>query len=594
MPPKRRKSASGTPLSVKLPSTCTAKTITKKPEPESSENSDDEGENESDNGAEEDSSESDTEHDSAEIVSNTTGSSAVTSLTAKELFIGKAKKNPFIWFKTPNEFTDLLPYSNGSSKLKPIVSNVENVTQFFSHIICDDIISTITSYTNKKLDVKSQISIIEMKTFVGLLVLFGITKKRNTAINEIWNSQSIHFSNWAQVAMPRNRFQLIYTHICFSDIDNQHSKQAKFGKINDVFWKFKSNLSVLEPGENLCVDETLYSFRGRCSFKQYMPKKPSKYGLKFWCLVDVDTNYLLDTNIYLGKTNTNDTKEKDVGSKVVMSLVEKYANTNRVVYADNFFVSISLANKLWSQGLKLVGTIRSNKAEVPSSFLANKDREINSSLFAYKNQLTLVSFVPKLNKSVLLLSTKHHHEEHDLDYRKPVIICDYNHGKGGVDIFDFMITNSSCRRRTLRWTLSVFFFMLDVAVHNACTLEILRLRKAGKLETNESRARGQLKSELALSLINLNAKERLETIASKDYKYVPRSLMKSFNDVGLGKKRKERESDELSTSSPKRKRCYLCTNHNFTKHICKSCFQHVCGKHSETKMTSVCTNCQGE
>lgn len=74
----------------------------------------------------------------------------------------------------------------------------------------------------------------------------------------------------------------------------------------------------------------------------------------------------------MGKISAAAEREKDVGSKVVLSLCEKYQNSNRVIYADNFFVSISLATKLWYKGLKLVGTVRSNKAEVPQSFLASK------------------------------------------------------------------------------------------------------------------------------------------------------------------------------------------------------------------------------
>jgi Transposase IS4 len=41
---------------------------------------------------------------------------------------------------------------------------------------------------------------------------------------------------------------------------------------------FVSNYKL---SENATLDEMLPSFRGRCKFRQYMPNKPSKYGLKF-------------------------------------------------------------------------------------------------------------------------------------------------------------------------------------------------------------------------------------------------------------------------------------------------------------------------
>ena len=51
----------------------------------------------------------------------------------------------------------------------------------------------------------------------------------------------------------------------------------------------------------MVVDETLYGFRGRCSFRQYIPSKPDKYGLKYWNLVDNASLYVLNTDIYIGK-----------------------------------------------------------------------------------------------------------------------------------------------------------------------------------------------------------------------------------------------------------------------------------------------------
>jgi hypothetical protein len=43
--------------------------------------------------------------------------------------------------------------------------------------------------------------------------------------------------------------------------------------------------------------------------------------------------------------------------------------------------------------------------------LKNNKRIIGSSNFAFKDFLTLVSYVPKKNKAVILVSTKHHEEK---------------------------------------------------------------------------------------------------------------------------------------------------------------------------------------
>ena len=49
------------------------------------------------------------------------------------------------------------------------------------------------------------------------------------------------------------------------------------------------------------VDEQLIPFRGRCSFKQYMPEKPEKYGMKLLLMCDCLTGYTFNGKPYLGR-----------------------------------------------------------------------------------------------------------------------------------------------------------------------------------------------------------------------------------------------------------------------------------------------------
>ena len=115
----------------------------------------------------------------------------------------------------------------------------------------------------------------------------------------------------------------------------------------------------------------------------------------------------------------------------MLDLAEKYGHFNRTITADNFFISVSLADKLWDLKTRLLGTLRKNKEELPTEFLPNKKRKMFSSLFAFKEHRTLTSYVPKPNKCVILLSTMHHNNEVETDDpKKPQIILDYNKTKG--------------------------------------------------------------------------------------------------------------------------------------------------------------------
>jgi hypothetical protein len=51
-------------------------------------------------------------------------------------------------------------------------------------------------------------------------------------------------------------------------------------------------------------------------------------------------------------------------------------------------------------------------------------------MFAFKDYLSLVSFVPMKNKAVCLISSKHHEEKINELNKKPLIIMDLNARKG--------------------------------------------------------------------------------------------------------------------------------------------------------------------
>lgn len=80
---------------------------------------------------------------------------------------------------------------------------------------------------------------------------------------------------------------------------------------------------LFNPGKDVTVEEQLVPFKGRCSFRQYMPKKKkktAKYGLKIWVNADVATSYAWRSDIYLGKTG--DAAEVGQGKHIVMKMTE--------------------------------------------------------------------------------------------------------------------------------------------------------------------------------------------------------------------------------------------------------------------------------
>ena len=88
------------------------------------------------------------------------------------------------------------------------------------------------------------------------------------------------------------------------------------------------------------VDEQLIPFRGRCSFKQYMPSKPDKYGMKLFLLCDCLTGYTFNGKPYLGR------QENQMESDVVKILSSPFHFSGINITIDTWFTSSQLATDL--------------------------------------------------------------------------------------------------------------------------------------------------------------------------------------------------------------------------------------------------------
>ncbi|KAM3623958.1 uncharacterized protein V6R79_017400 [Siganus canaliculatus] len=138
-------------------------------------------------------------------------------------------------------------------------------------------------------------------------------------------------------------------------------------------------------------------------------------------------------------------KEMGLGRRVVLELTEGLPAGHTIVM-DNFFTSFALGEELAQRRLTMLGTIRRNKPELPPALLVERQREVLSSVFAHTATCTAVSYLAKgkERKLVLLLSTRHRQAEQVLRY--------------------------SCKRKTKRWPLCLFYHLLDMACYNAFVL----------------------------------------------------------------------------------------------------------------------------
>lgn len=377
----------------------------------------------------------------------------------REFFIGKDKE--IRWYLQPQMArTSRTPADNIIPRLhmrgpKGQAKNAQTHIQSFECIFNDEIINKIVIYTNiyihkiqgkyaREQDAKLTDS-CEIRSLLGILYLAGVLKSGRRSIIEMFDMNNGTGVEAIYVTMTEHRFRFLMRCLRFDDVQSRDLRKShdKLAAIREVFDLFVGNSkSSYNPSDYLTIDEQLVAFRGNCPFRQYIPSKASKYGMKVFALVSCSDFYTTNLEVYVGTQPDGPFKVSTKPHDLVMRLTEPVSGSKRNITADNWFVSLPLAlDLLENRKLTLLGTMRGNKREVPANFLSDKDREPFSSEFGYQDKATIVSYVPKKNKAVIALSTMHRTGEivpDNNEEKKPVIIHDYYETKYGVNILDKM------------------------------------------------------------------------------------------------------------------------------------------------------------
>lgn len=441
-----------------------------------------------------------------------------------------------------------------------------SVRSAFSLIIDEHMIERIRKCTEAEalrvLDTEWRLPTAKLYAFIGLLYARGAYENRNVSVSLLWNQKwgPAFFSN----TMSRNNFTDIMRYIRF-DNRSQRSQRLlndKFALVSEVWYKFIENSqNCYKPGPYISVDEQLFPTKARCRFTQYMPNKPDKFGIKFWLACDVSSKYVANGFPYLGKDAKRESSIP-LGEFVTLKLMEPYTGRGRNVTTDHFFTSLSLATKLLAKKTTILGTLRSNRRDLPKLARQAKDDMPRFSTTLYcSDKCTLTIYKAKPHKKVLILSSMHSTVEIEkTGTRLPETITSYNKTKFGVDVADQMARKYSVKSKSQRWPLQVFFNILDLAGINAWI--------SYKESTGEKMSRQDFLFELGEELANDYHTEqqlRIETAA--------------------------RSTTTTHTNTTDRKSCQIryCKT-NKTNKICMKCIKYVCGK-CAIQNSIICKKC---
>ena len=426
---------------------------------------------------------------------------------------------------------------------------------------------------------------VEMYATFGILIIAGALKANRESIHFLWTKKSLFSRPIFPASMSRDRFVSIIRFIRFDDFTTriERRKLDKLAPFRNVFEKFVAHCKEnYLPNSHLTVDEQLVAFRGKCPFRVYMKSKPAKYGIKIWALVDNDSTYALNLQIYTGKEGNK--PEKDQGKRVVLDLVEGIG-TGYGITTDNFFTSIPLASELLNRKLTLCGTMRKNKQDIPPVLLPHRSRTEMSSVFAFKDKYTLVSYVPAKNKAVILLSTEHHDDKitgDETDY-KPEIIIHYNATKGSVDTMDKMVNEYSIKRSTRRWPFVLFQNTIDIACLNSFVLWITKNPQLSKTAPHKRR---EFLLDMGQQLIKPYVERRLHSGVTF-HKRTANAMYDFIGTLDPG------PSSRVDDNQKSMGRCVLCPRKydKKSRSKCDKCKNFVCPNHHVTKKTKICSKC---
>ena len=239
--------------------------------------------------------------------------------------------------------------------------------------------------------------------------------------------------------------------------------------IDHLFEKFQE---VYTPTRNISIDESLLLWKGRLSFKQYIPLKRARFGVKSFMLCE-DSGYTYRFKIYTGKEIVVPAQQElSLSEKVVADLMQPLLQKGYHLYTDNWYTSLPLYRYLYQHGTSACGTIRCNRKGFPEQ-VKNAKLKKGEIIAARSDELMALKFKDK--KDVYMLSTIHANSMvHRPDRRHrnqrqstPTCISEYNKYMGGVDRTDQLMQPYEIPRKSMKWYKKVALHFIQLAMLNS-------------------------------------------------------------------------------------------------------------------------------
>jgi hypothetical protein len=397
----------------------------------------------------------------------------------------------------------------------------------------------------------------ELYAFLGVHLFMGIDRLPRTEM--YWSETFGH--PLITSLFSRDRFKQLLRFFRVVAPDEDAAARNPLPHVRSLAEKLNALFAAnFTPSQHLTLDEAMVAYKGRSPIKQYIPSKPHKWGYKIWCLCSED--YLLHFEVYAGKEND----PSDAGATVdtVLRMTAAYQQQQRVLYTDNWFTSPTLLHALAHRGIRLCGSVRSNRKGMPAIPLADI-RALNRGEWTQRQKGDTTVAVWRDQKVMWVL---YNHcsptETASLDRwndagRKVSVGCpravrDYFYHARSVDVLSQLHYAYLIGRKARRAWPRLAWWLLDT-----CILNAFQLWSIGQHQPSQLRFREELMHELL--------------------KQLPSELSPRKRGAGL-RPVYALASEHFTTHADEARDCAVCSRQPGgrvrTHYFCLACCAHLC------------------
>ena len=298
----------------------------------------------------------------------------------------------------------------------------------FSLIFTDELIDRLVEWTNSNYAQKKRLQpekhrmkwtdtyLDEIRAFLAALIIMNDMiivlrfERYFTSKDSKWYLQIPGIPT----IFTRDRFKQLkrYLHFCDPNVPVLAVNDPAFDRLH----KIRQVVSMLQekfetlyyPRKEISIDGSMIPFKERLKFKQRMPLKPVKVGIKMFALSESQSGYCHKFQVYLSKDDDEaDGGELGKTGLVVVRLLDGLQHKGFNVYVDNFYTSVPLFHHLSNHGISACGIIRTNRKYFPIKMLLPAAPGLNQGEFVWAAYKSMIALTWKDRKPVSFISTIH-------------------------------------------------------------------------------------------------------------------------------------------------------------------------------------------